>query len=263
LLIERLHTDILLFNTYYDHPIMPSYSGGPWVVEEFVFRKDESTAQLSKLAIQLRHIIKDLSKNNFKPVINYQSGEGALGHNLSVILKEKDIEFIVMGGSSHSNLEHLFFGNDTMEVINRSSCPVLIIHPKAGLKKLKKVTLATAFELSDINAINYLIELSKKFDFQLEIAHVSLLEENEDPIKKKAMQSHIDLLKQPNLTYHQIKGKDVVRRLHSLCKENGSDMLALVHYQHGFFSNIFKKCVTEETLLNHHIPLMVIPGNMK
>lgn len=262
LLIEKLHTDILLFNSYYDHPIMPFYSGGPWVVEEFVLRKDESTAQLSKLAIQLRHIIADISKNGFKPKTDYQSGEGPLGLNVSTILKEKKIEFIIMGGSSHSNLEHLFFGNDTMDVIRHSSCPVIIIPPKAGLKKLKKVTLATAFELADINAINYLVELGKKFDFQLEIAHVLPIEGNEDPVKEKAMHSHINLLKQPNISYHQIRGKDLVNRLNRLCKENGSDMLALVHYQHGFFSNIFKKCTTEEALLSHHIPLIVIPGDV-
>ncbi|WP_370362887.1 hypothetical protein [Mucilaginibacter flavidus] len=73
-----------------------------------------------------------------------------------------------MGGSSNSNLEHLFFGNDTMDVIDHTLCPVLIIPPKA------EFTLATAFELSDINAINYLVKLGKIFDFQLEIAHVSL-----------------------------------------------------------------------------------------
>lgn len=263
ILVEKLHADILLYNTYYDHPVMPSYAGGPWVVEEFVFRKDNSTGQLSQLAIQLRHIITDLSKDGFKPKTDYQSGEGALGHNLSIILKEKDIEFIVIGVSSHSNLEHLFFGNDTMDVINHSSRPVLIIHPKAGLKKLKKVTLATAFELADINAINYLIELGKAFSFQLEIAHVSLLEESEDPVKEKAMHNYINFLKQPNISYHPIRGKDIVNRLNRLCKENGSDLLALVHYQHGFFSNIFKKCTTEKALLSHHIPLMVIPGDME
>lgn len=40
-LTKSLRSDILLYNTYYDHPILPTYAGGPWVVEEFVFRKEE------------------------------------------------------------------------------------------------------------------------------------------------------------------------------------------------------------------------------
>ncbi|MBD1384618.1 hypothetical protein IDJ75_04950 [Mucilaginibacter rigui] len=43
----QLNTDILLYHTYYDHPILPTYAGGPLVVEEFAFRKEESTAKLS------------------------------------------------------------------------------------------------------------------------------------------------------------------------------------------------------------------------
>jgi nucleotide-binding universal stress UspA family protein len=261
-IVEKLHTDILLFNSYYDHPILPAYGGGPLVVEEFIFRKEDSTVQLSRLAIQLRNIIADHSKNEFSPQIHYQAGEGAVDSNVAVLLKEKEIALIVMGGSTNSSLEHLFFGSDTMGVINHSTCPVLIIPQKASLKKLNKVTLATAFELSDINAITYLVELSKNIGFELEIVHVTLSEENEEPIKENPILSHINTIKQANVTYHQVRGKDVVKRLNRLCKERGSDLLALVHYQYGFLANILKKSTTEEVLSLHHTPLMVIPADI-
>ncbi|WEA01604.1 hypothetical protein [Mucilaginibacter sp. SJ] len=70
--LRNLNADILLYNTYYDHPILPTYAGGPWVVEEFVFRKDESAAQLGQLAIQLKHIIADLTTEGIEPKIDYQ-----------------------------------------------------------------------------------------------------------------------------------------------------------------------------------------------
>ncbi|WP_133300179.1 hypothetical protein [Mucilaginibacter terrenus] len=53
----QLKADILLYNTYYDHPILLNYAGDPYIVEEFVLRKNESTAKLSQLAVQLRQII--------------------------------------------------------------------------------------------------------------------------------------------------------------------------------------------------------------
>jgi nucleotide-binding universal stress UspA family protein len=259
--VEKLHTDILLFNTYYDHPILPTYGGGPLVVEEFVFRKEDSTAQLSHLAIQLRHVIADQTKNGFRPKTDYQSGEGSLGGNVAVILKEKQIDMIVMGGSTNSGLEHLFFGSDTLDVIDHANCPVLVIPPKASLKKLNKVTLATAFELADINAITYLVSVAKNIGFELEIVHVSSSEE--DSIKERAIHNHILAIKQANVTYHQIRGKDVVKRLKRMCKENGSDILALVHYQHGFFAGIFRKSNTEQALSGNHLPIMIIPSKLK
>lgn len=260
--VPQLNADILLYNTYYDHPILPTYAGGPWVVEEFVFRKDESTAKLSQLAIQLRHIITGLSKGGFKPKTDYQCGEGSLGKNTAAIVQENKAGLVVMGSRTDSAMDHLIFGSDTMDVIDHSPCPVLIIPPKAEMNALKKVTLAIAFELTDINAISYLIDLGKQLGFHLEIVHVSLREEKDDPVKEKAILAHINAVKQENehITYREIRGKDVIARLNSSCKDNGSDLLALVHHHDGFFSGLFDRSTTAAALNKQHLPLMVIPS---
>ncbi|SCW50695.1 universal stress protein [Mucilaginibacter sp. NFR10] len=260
--LRNLNADILLYNTYYDHPILPTYAGGPWVVEEFVFRKDESAARLGQLAIQLRHIISDLTTDGVEPKIDYQFGEGSLGRNTAAVIQENNVDLVVIGSSTDSSLDHLIFGRDTMQVIDHSSCPVLIIPPTADLARLKKVTLATAFELADINAINYLTGLQKQLHFQLEIVHVSAIEEEDDPVKEKALLNHIDAIKQDNTTFQEIRGKDVIKRLNRLCKDNGSDILALVHHQNSFLSGLFDKSTTVAALDNQHLPLMVIPAEM-
>ncbi|MDP9079388.1 MAG: universal stress protein [Bacteroidota bacterium] len=258
----QLNADILLYNTYYDHPILPTYAGGPWVVEEFVFLKDETTAKLNQLAIQLRQSIAGRSKDGFKPKTNYQCGEGSLGKNTAAIIEENNVGLVVIGSSTDSSIDHVLFGSDTMDVIDHASCPVLIIPPKVELNDLKKVTLAIAFELADINAISYLTDLGKKLNFQLEIVHVSILEKKDDPVKGKAILDHINAIKQDNITYQEIRGTDVAKRLGRLCKENGSAMLALVHHKGGFFSGLFNKSTTAAALDNQHIPLMVIPSGM-
>jgi nucleotide-binding universal stress UspA family protein len=260
--LKNLNADTLLYNTYYDHPILPTYAGGPWVVEEFVFRREESTARLSQLAIQLRHIIAENSKDEFKPKIDYQCGEGSLGKNTAALIQENNSGLVVIGGSSDSSIDHLIFGSDTMDVISHASCPVLIIPPKAEMNELKKVTLAMAFELADINAINYLTGLSKRLNFQLELVHVLIFDKKQDPAKEKAILNHINLIKQADITYHEIRGKDVVKGLNRLCRDNGSDILALVHYQDGFLSGLFDRSTTVAALDNQEITLMVIPSEM-
>lgn len=260
--LRNLNADILLYNTYHDHPILPAYSGGPRMVEEFVFRKDESTAQLGQLALQLRHIIAGISKGGFEPKTGYQCGEGSLGKNTTAMIQENNIGLVVIGSSTDGSLDHLIFGSDAVEVIDHSSCPVLIIPPKAEMNDLKKVTLATAFEWADINAINYLTNLGKELNFHLEIVHVSILEEKDNPVKEKAILNHIHAINQDNISYLEIRGKDVVKRLNRLCKESSSDMLALVHYQDGFLSALLDRSTTAAALDNQHMPLMVIPSGM-
>ncbi|OJW16829.1 universal stress protein [Mucilaginibacter sp. 44-25] len=261
-IVPQLNADILIYNTYYDHPILPTYAGGPLVVEEFVFRKDESTAKLSQLAIQLRHIMAGVSQGGFKPQANYQCGEGSLGKNTAALIQENTIGLVVIGGRTDNAIDHFIFGSDTMDVIDHASCPVFIIPPKADMNALKKVTLAIPFELADINAINYLTGLGKQLNFHLEIVHVSLLEKSEDTIKKNAIVSHINAIKQDNITYLEIRGKNVVKRLNRLCKDKNSDLLALVHYQQGFLSGPFDRSTTVAALDNQRIPLLVIPSEL-
>ncbi len=261
-IVPQLNADILLYNTYYDHPILPTYASGPWVVEELVFSKDECTAQLSQLAIQLRHIIIGLSKDGFKPKTDYQCGEGSLGKNVGAIIGENNIGLVVIGSRTDSVADHLIFGSDTMDVIDHSSCPVMIIPPKAEMNEVKKVTLAIAFELTDINAISYLISLGKQLNFHLEIVHVSLFNKNDDPVKENAITEHIHAVKQENISYLEIRGKDVVKRLNRLCKENSSDLLALIHYKGGILSGLFDSSTTAAALDNQHIPIMIIPSEM-
>ncbi|MFD2873731.1 universal stress protein [Mucilaginibacter ximonensis] len=257
-----LKADILLYHTYYDHPILPSYAGGPWVIDELVFRKDESTAKLSQLAIQLRQMMAELAKDGFKPKIDYQCGEGSLGKNTAAIIRENNIGLVVIGSRTGSAIDHLIFGSDTMDVIDHANCPVLIIPLKAELNAPKKVTLAISFELSAINAISYLIDLGKQLGFHLEIVHVSLREEKDDPVKEGAILAYINSIKQQDITYREISGKNVTQQLSSLCKGDGSDLLALVHHRDGFFSGLFDRSTTAAALDNQHIPLMVIPAEM-
>jgi len=263
MLVEKLKTAIFLYHTYYDNPLIGAYARGSMVIDEFSLLAKESTVKLNQLAIHLRTSICHSSVQDFCPEINYQCGEGSLGKNVADILQEKEIEFVVMGASARSTIHNLFFGSDTLSVIENSNRPVLIIPEKNQMEKIQKVTLATAFELEDLNAIAYLVELSRVLNYELEIVHVSLQGKSEDPVKRKAIQTHIGALPQNNISYREISGKDAIKRLNKLCKENRTDMLALVHYRHGFLSAIFKKSHAEQAVLSHHIPLMIIPAGMR
>lgn len=261
-LVEKLNVAVFLYHTYYDSPLIGAYAQGSMIIDEFSLLKEESLVNLNKLAIHLRSSIIHSSVQNFHPEIDFQCGEGSLGSNVAEILKEKEIEIIIMGASSRSTVHNSIFGSDTLSVIENSSRPVLIMPERSENQKIRKVTLATAFELEDLNAIAYLVELSKFFGYELEIVHVSPHAQTENPVKGKAIQTHIKAIHQNNITYSEIHGKDVIKKLNSLCTENGSDMLALVHYKHGFFSNIFRKSNVEQAVLSHRIPLMVIPAGM-
>jgi len=263
ILNERLQGDIMLYNSFYNHPVTPTYAGGSLIVEELILRREESLTKLEHLSTQLKHIAETRSDGCNKPKIDFKNGKGRIGETISAILYEKNIAFIIMGASLSSGVAHTFFGYDTMEVINHADCPVIIIPQSADLKMVKKLTVATGFEIADINAIDHLVKLAGQLSLELEIVHVSLFGRKEDMTRQTAFRTHLSYLEAANVTYKEVKGKNAIGRLNKLCKKNGSDMLALVHYEHGFLQDLFNKSNTKQALSHQHLPLLIIPYKMK
>lgn len=73
----------------------------------------------------------------------------------------------------------------------------------------------------------------------------------------------IDKLVYPHITFREIRGKDVVRRLNEVCNEDGADILALVHYEHSFFMRLFESSTTKKALSQQNVPLLVFPAKME
>jgi nucleotide-binding universal stress UspA family protein len=253
---EGLHAKLLLFNSFYNMPILPSYGGssGPWVVEDLILREADCDKKLKQLAADLQKKVTTLPYQHYKP-------------SIETVLQEIDVELIVMGARSGSAVSHVFTGSDTRAVIDRTTRPVLIIPEKADFKALKKVTFATNFEDMDITAVHYLHKLYNGFGFQLEIIHVSLFwsieEDNYNQHKSKLFKDKLTKLNFPEISYKEVKGKDVAGRLNRLCAEHDSDLLVMVHYKDSLMSRIFQESATKEVLSNQTIPLLVIPAKME
>ena len=255
-LCNKLKANLLLYNAYYNHATMPAYSTGLLAYEEFALLKNGSNLKLEKLATYLAHSFPEVSEQ----AIGYQCCEGPIGKNIAIALEENNVELIVIGASKGSAMSHLFFGCDSMSVIDHSNRPVLVISPIAADQPIKKVTLSIDFGLGDINAIEYLLKLRKVLGFELDVVHVAVWGESACPQKEEAFKHYLSSIANTGIAYHKIVGRDAIKRVYRFCRENGSDMLAIVHREHGFFSKTFKSCNTEEALLDQNIALMVFPA---
>ena len=261
----KLNADILLFNTYLKFSETFTYAGGSVLVDDLVRWKAESSEKLDKLAEKLTAAIALVDTQQGKPSIFCRSDEGNLGSNVESIIKQRDIELVVMGARSGSTIEHVFFGSDTGDVIQQSTRPVLVISPEAEIKQLKKVVFATDFEEADMKALNYLVKLGELFHFAIEIIHVV------NPAKKDETKGRdeIDFIKKlgqlqyPGITYTEIGGTDVITRLNRLCTEDGPELLALVHHRHSFLMRILHQSTTAKALSNQTIPLLIFPSGME
>lgn len=263
LLSQHLHTNILLYNSCLVVPVTPYYAQGVLVAENDLWWHAESKRRLERLA-ELLEPEDPAATGQFSPIINLQCGEGNLGENVADIIKHQSIELIVMGSKTSSTFDHILYGSDTNSVIKHTTRPVLVIPQSADLTNIKKITFATDFSNGDITAIHYLVELGRVLHFNMEIVHVSVFGENDSKNDEqgKIFVSQVNKLNYANIVYKDIRGKDVINGLNHHCAANGSDILAVVHYQGSFFSGLVHQSTTKEALSHQKVPLLVIPSKM-
>jgi len=263
-LSSKLGTNLLLFNTYVTNSAAPFISE-PWVAEDIFWGDDDSKDNLNKLAATLKTAAEKFDAEHHKPTIYCDNGEGKLGIVLPDIIHKHHVELVVMGARAFNPDDDGLFGSDLNSTIQTSSRPVLVIPSKVDPDQLHKVIFATDFDESDMKAIHYLVNLGKILNFELEIIHII----HPDKAGRTKIQREIELeeqvsrLKYPQITYHDIKGTDIVENILRIYRKSGAGLLAMVHHQHSFIMRMLHQSTTKRILDNQEVPLMIFPSKIK
>jgi len=261
LLAGKLHTDLLLFNTYIDYQTITSYGGGGWVVNEFSQRKLDSTKGLAALTDGLESLSDLLDPDDRRPAINSISDDTELGMDVAELIRQRNVEMVVMGARSDKP-DDIAFGADTNTVIEHSTRPVLITPAKTDLRKIHRILFATDFEETDLKAIHHMARLAKSFRYKLEVVHVCDPDKRGCDEKEQSFRYHLGKLRYTGLYYHDIAGKDVVNRLNDFISDEPGTILAMIHVQNSFLVRLFQHSLVRKALVNQKTPLLIFPSKM-
>ncbi len=259
-LAKNLHANILLFNSNTPQAVTPIYAGGPTVVDEINFKEEENKEKLKKLADSLKPFIEE-GKDDWKPSIHCEEGLGALAYQVRNIIDAKNIEMVVMGAREGSRLDHFFTGSETFSVIDHASRPVLVMPRDTSLNNLHSVVFATNFAEPDVKAIQHLAGLGLVFNYHLEVVHINSVPDDDitKEIRKSQFTKHIQRLRYPHVTVHELHGKNIVNRLNRLCEEKNAGLLAFTHYRDSFFSRLLHQSTAREALAKQKVPMLIFP----
>src|SRR4029078_9497586 len=67
-------------------------------------------------------------------------------HEIERIIHHYHADFVVMGMTGKSGIELVFMGSNTLRLVDKNICPVLIIPPDAKFEKIRNVVVASDFE---------------------------------------------------------------------------------------------------------------------
>ncbi|WP_026465037.1 universal stress protein [Adhaeribacter aquaticus] len=188
---------------------------------------------------------------------------GSLNENISNVVKEAQIDLILIDNNNTNSFLDRLAGTDTGSVINDIPCPVLIIPAAAKFNSISHITYAAEVVENDFLFLDQLIPFAQAFNAQVTLVHIRSEAANETNISQEyiaAINQRYPHLKQEII---ELRGKTVAEGLENFVITYKTDVLAIGHYKQGFFSSLFHESITDHLTFRTTIPLLSLPDKIR
>jgi nucleotide-binding universal stress UspA family protein len=211
----------------------------------------ESNKKLNAIAAKIHH--------THKIPCEYISRQDMAVDAITELAKEKNIDLIIMGTKGASGLPGILFGSNTARVIEKAPCPVIAVPEGATFKTIKRITYASDYNHSDIEAIEKVVAIAKSYKAQLNVLHITeerQLTEEEKENMQKFMENVQAKVAYNNLSFQIFHSENIEQKLEEYLEEESTDLLVMSTHQRNLLDKIFGKSVTKNLAFHTTVPLM-------
>ncbi|QNL22462.1 universal stress protein [Hyphobacterium sp. CCMP332] len=240
---------VILLNTY---QLLPSTSEMFISIDDILQKNSEKG-----LKNEIETVQKEFPKKNF--TYDLISLSGSLKFGIKQVIKDQNVDLVMMGTCGATGLEKLFIGSNASDIIKSIGKPVVILPDEKKIKKLDKIVLAIGYsepvDAKMLQSLKLMAELNKS-----RIHIVSIVPEGKSSeIMKISNKAAVcaELEDFPH-SYELIEGSNVVDSINSFVLKKKANMLAVIPHKMGFFESFFHKSVSKELVLRAQIPMMAM-----
>ncbi len=191
--------------------------------------------------------------------IELRSGEFA--SLMAQFMKQHLFDFVVIGVTGSNLLEQVFGTSNAVEVIARSSTPVLIVPPEANFNGIKNVALAV--ELHNTDEQLPMTEIDKWLHWLRPKVHIAHVNEGSTTNISAEEQLELDRLKEKLLLFepvtHLLSGEAFTNALNHMAVDNSIDLLFTFPQRHSFFNLLFRNSHTKKLVFHSKVPVLALP----
>jgi nucleotide-binding universal stress UspA family protein len=185
--------------------------------------------------------------------------EGSFIDSLERLARHKEADMIIMGITGATPLEQVF-GSNTLSMVNRNVCPVMIIPPDASFTGIKNVAFTSDFK--DIDKTTPIAALRKVLDIFKPLIHVVNVDSEhyvELTEEYKAERAKLEVILAGYETeYYFMRQFDFVDAINLFVSDYKIDMLFIVPKKHSFLGGLFKSSYTKKLAYHSHVPLVAV-----
>ena len=178
------------------------------------------------------------------------------------IVKEQEIDLVVMGSHGASGLSGLFVGSNTEKVIRTCTAPVLVIKKRSKDFSIKKAVYASDFEVEHIAVFN---KAMKFFDLQdVEVHKIYINRPNQYFKSSEEINAQIALFmraayhgdQQHKHKVHVVNDYSIEEGIYNYALKINADMIALPTQGRKGLAHFFKGSVGEDIANRAELPVI-------
>lgn len=179
-------------------------------------------------------------------------------NSLDKLARYLDAGLIVMGITGKSKLEQVFFGSNTLKMVERNVCPVLIVPPAAQFTKIKNVTLTSDFK--NVQQSIPLVPIKKVLELFRPALHVVNVNSDhyvsltEEYLAQRG--ALVDMFREFNPEFYFIGTYNVEETIQTFVADKDIDMLITVPRHRNLFSSLYKTSTTRKLAYESNVPIL-------
>ena len=187
--------------------------------------------------------------------------EGEIIDSVKDVLRDYDVDLIVMGTRGATRSREVYMGRNTVKVIKKiRNCPILAIPADHDFKVLRRIVFPTDFSRSYADReISPLRDLALMWNSIITVFQVTEgLELKEEQLRNKSVLER--RLKGINLQYQSVPwNTNIKQAVLNEVEEERADMIALIYYTHTFLERLTREPVVKKMAFHTSVPLLILP----
>lgn len=233
---------------------------GHYGVEMILYHLYEKKKHEEKANEKLEEIKNELREKSIVKISTYIEKGDDFIDELEKLARHREADLIIMGITGSSKLKRVFIGSNTLNIIEKKVCPVLIIPPKAEYHDIKNVLLT-----SDMKNVESTIpttpikKILKTFQPNLHVInvhsghYVALTEQYQ---KERAWVK--ETFSEFNPEFYFLGWYDVDEAINQFAHDKKIDFIIIIPKEHSLLDKMFRHSHTKKLAYHSDIPVLAI-----
>jgi nucleotide-binding universal stress UspA family protein len=246
-------TFYLIHVTLYTYPLNGDAPiGSSLEIEETLL--NNATAELKKTVKKINNLFPN-KKHSFHIISSYNFFIDAV----KKVVKENNIDLIVMGTKGASGLTEMIIGSNTADLITQVKCPVLIVPENATYNVPEEIAFPTDYNIYyNPDILIEIIDLAKEHASAIRILHVAKKGDELTPFQNENKDLLNNFFANEKHSFHLVTNKKVALGIQCFIESRNIDIMVMIAKNINLFQRILFKPTVEDISYHTKIPFLVL-----